>query len=526
MEKSLEMYGLTNTGPIYWNLPTAALYEEAVRNREGFISHLGPLVVRTGHYTGRAIKDKFFVRDGVSENKIWWNTGNHPLDAGKFKGLYYRILAYLQGKQLYVQDCYAGASSKYRLPLRVINETAWHNLYCRNMFVRASSSEELRSFQPEFTLIHLPHFHAVPDLDGTNSEAFIIINFEKKMVLIGGTSYAGEIKKAIFTVKNYLLPQKDVLSMHCAANMGKTGDTAIFFGLSGTGKTTLSTDKERRLIGDDEHGWSEDGIFNFEGGCYAKVIRLSPKGEPEIYECTRKFGTILENVAIDIETRRVNLDDASLAENTRAAYPITHIPSAVPNGIGGHPSNIILLTADAFGVLPPVARLTPELAHKYFLVGYTAKIAGTEEGIKEPTAAFSPCFGAPFMALEPNVYANLLLEKVKRHKVDCWLVNTGWINGPYPAGQRIDINYTRSIVRSILDGKLKQVSYHRDERFGFDVPDNCPDIPDTLLDPSNGWNNRADYKEQADKLAFSFKNEYSKLIEVNNPEEVLLQGRN
>jgi phosphoenolpyruvate carboxykinase (ATP) len=506
--KDLTAYGLVNTGVVHWNLSTPELYEEAVRNREGVIAHLGPLVVRTGHHTGRAPRDKFIVKDPISEKKIWWNEVNQPMEQDKFKGLYYRILAYLQGKQLYIQDCYAGAAPKYRVPIRVINETAWHNLFARNMFIRALDKGELKDFDPEFTLINLPHFHAVPELDGTNTESFVILNFEKRMILIGGTSYAGEIKKAVFTIKNYLLPQKDVLSMHCSANMGAKGDTAIFFGLSGTGKTTLSTDPERRLIGDDEHGWSEDGIFNFEGGCYAKVIRLLKDDEPEIYECTRKFGTILENVAIDNDNRRVDLNNAALTENTRAAYPITHVSNIVPDGIGGHPANIILLTADAFGVLPPVARLTPELTQKYFLIGYTSKLAGTEQGITEPEATFSPCFGAPFMALEPAVYADLLEKKIKKYKVDCWLVNTGWMNGPYGTGERISLPHTRSIIGAILGGQLKNVSYRRDKAFDFDVPESCPGIPTDILDPGKGWPDRSQYFDKAAELAADFEKVY------------------
>jgi phosphoenolpyruvate carboxykinase (ATP) len=507
-EKNLSVYGITNTGLVSWNLSTPSLYEEVIRNREGFVSHLGPLVVRTGHHTGRMPKDKFIVKEQGSENKIWWSAANQPFEKAKFEALYHRMLAYLQGKQLYVQDCYSGASPEYRIPVRVINETAWHNMFIRNMFIRINDKNELANFKPEFTLLHAPHFHAVPELDGTNSEAFVIINFEKKMVLIGGSNYAGEMKKSIFTIMNYLLPQKEVLSMHCSANTGKNGDTAIFFGLSGTGKTTLSTDPDRKLIGDDEHGWSEDGIFNFEGGCYAKVIRLSQEGEPDIYECTRKFGTILENVQIDNETRKINLDDASLAENTRAAYPITHIPNIVPDGMGCHPDNIIFLTADAFGVLPPVARLTPELAKKYFLIGYTAKVAGTEIGVTEPKATYSPCFGAPFMALDPHVYANLLADKVKKHKANCWLVNTGWINGPYGTGQRISIQHTRAIISSILNGSLKKVDYWRDVIFGLDIPTDCPGVPQKILNPAEGWSDKTRYNAEAGKLASSFEKVY------------------
>ncbi|PKK83852.1 MAG: phosphoenolpyruvate carboxykinase (ATP) [candidate division Zixibacteria bacterium HGW-Zixibacteria-1] len=506
--KILERYGIRNSGVVYRNLPTPALYAESVRNREGFIAHLGPYVVRTGHHTGRSPKDRFIVRESTSEGKVWWGKENRPFDGKKFDILYYRILAYLQGKQLYVQDCYSGADPDYRMAVRVINETAWHNLFVRNMFIRMASRDELDGFEPEFTVIHIPNFHANPELDGTNSESFVILNFEKRLVIIGGTAYAGEIKKAIFTVQNYYLPQKNVLSMHCSANMGEKGDTAIFFGLSGTGKTTLSTDPDRKLIGDDEHGWSEKGIFNLEGGCYAKVIRLSQEGEPDIYECTRKFGTVLENVAIDIDTRRIDLNDSSLAENTRAAYPITHIKNSAPDGLGGNPSHIILLTADAFGVLPPVTRLTPEVTQKYFLIGYTAKVAGTEIGITEPKATFSSCFGSPFMALEPTVYAHLLRDKIKKHKVSCWLVNTGWVNGPYGIGKRISIAHTRAIIKAILEGTLEKSEYWKDDIFGLEIPKTCPGVPAELLNPALGWADKDKYKTEARKLAEMFENVY------------------
>lgn len=507
-DKDLGIYGLTNVEEVYWNLSTPALYGEAVRNREGLIAHLGPFVVRTGHHTGRSPMDRFVVREASSESQVWWGKENRPFEKDKFEALYFRILAYLQGKYLYVQDCYSGADPKYRMRVRIINETAWHNMFVRNMFIRTLEKEDLAGFEPEFTVIHIPNFQAVPELDGTHSEAFIVLNFEKKLVLIGGTKYAGEQKKAIFTVMNYFLPQKNVLSMHCSANMGKDGDTAIFFGLSGTGKTTLSTDPERRLIGDDEHGWSDDGIFNFEGGCYAKVIRLSEEGEPDIYECTRKFGTILENVAIDACTRRIDLDDSSLAENTRAAYPITHIDNTIRDGIGGHPDNVILLTADAFGVLPPVAKLTPEMTKKYFLIGYTAKVAGTEIGVTEPTATFSSCFGAPFMALKPSIYADLLAEKIQQHKVNCWLVNTGWINGPFGTGERISIAYTRAIIRSILDGSLKKETYWKDDIFDLEIPRECRGVPTLILNPSEGWANKEKYSTEAGKLADQFEEVY------------------
>jgi phosphoenolpyruvate carboxykinase (ATP) len=514
------MYGLTNIGAVHWNLPTPALYAESVRNREGLIAHLGPYVVRTGQHTGRSPKDRFIVKERSSEDKIWWGKENRAFSTERFETLYLRMLAYLQGKQLYIQDCYSGADPDYRMPVRVINETAWHNLFVRNMFIRILDRAELDDVRPTFTVVHIPNFHAVPELDGTNSEAFIILNFDRKIVLIGGTSYAGEIKKAIFTVMNYFLPQKNVLSMHCSANMSGDGDTAIFFGLSGTGKTTLSTDPERRLIGDDEHGWSDNGIFNFEGGCYAKVIRLSKEGEPDIYECTRKFGTLLENVAIDAHTRRIDLNDNSLTENTRAAYPITHIRNIVPEGRGGHPNNIILLTADAFGVLPPVAKLTPEMTKKYFLIGYTAKVAGTELGVTEPKAAFSACFGAPFMALEPTVYANLLAEKMKKHNADCWLVNTGWINGPYGMGERISIQHTRAIVRGILNGTLKKARYWKDDVFKLDIPEECPDVPKFILNPAEGWEDKEKYKTEAGKLAETFEKVYLEFKKDDETEKI------
>jgi phosphoenolpyruvate carboxykinase (ATP) len=520
-EKSLATYGISNTGRVYWNLPSPLLYMEAIHNHEGFVAHLGPLVVRTGHHTGRSPRDRFIVKEPGSEKKIWWGEENRPFEPARFDSLYSRILAYIQGKPLYVQDCYAGADTDYRLPVRVITETAWHNMFVRNMFIRIHDGQELARFEPGFTVLHVPHFHAVPELDGTNSDAFIILNFEKKMVLIGGTNYAGEIKKSVFTSMNFFLPQKDVLTMHCSANMGEEGDTAIFFGLSGTGKTTLSTDPNRQLIGDDEHGWSENGIFNFEGGCYAKVIRLSEEGEPDIYETTRKFGTILENVGYNMETGRIDLDDDSLTENTRAAYPISHIKNSVRDGKGGHPNNIIFLTADAFGVLPPVARLTPEMAHKYFMVGYTAKVAGTEQGVTEPKATFSACFGSPFMALPPTVYADLLSQKIKKRKVDVWLVNTGWINGPYGEGERISIKYTRSIIDSILDGRLKRSSFRKDDAFKLDIPESCPDVPGEILDPINGWKDKEKYREESRKLADSFEKVYSEKKKSDREKETV-----
>ncbi|MDF1535559.1 MAG: phosphoenolpyruvate carboxykinase (ATP) [bacterium] len=502
---SLENHGIKNAGKIYWTPTTPELYQEAVARREGLLAHLGPLVVRTGHYTGRSPNDKFLVMEPTSKDKIWWGKVNRPFEEEQFNRLHARLMAYLQGKDLFVQDCYVGADPNYRLPIRVITERAWHNLFARNMFIHIEDRTLLSGFVPEFTLIDMPGFHAVPELDGTNSEAFILVDFGKKLVIIGGTSYAGEIKKSVFTILNYLLPQQGVLSMHCSANVGPKGDVAVFFGLSGTGKTTLSADPMRNLIGDDEHGWSDEGIFNFEGGCYAKVIRLSEEAEPEIYAATRFFGTILENVGIDGATHRVNLDDDTFTENTRAAYSIDRIPNAVINGVGAHPKHVIMLTADAFGIMPPIARLTPRQAEYHFLSGYTAKIAGTERGMgDEPEATFSACFGAPFMALKPSVYAELLEQKITKHKAACWLVNTGWIGGGYGAGERISIQYTRTLLNAALEGKLDNAPMRIDPTFGFEVPAVCDGIPSEILDPRENWKDKSAYDRKAKELANRF----------------------
>ena len=499
----LEHHGIDNVNMVYWNMSTPQLYEEAIRRREGRMAHLGPLVVRTGQHTGRSPNDKFIVREPSSEDKIWWGKVNQPMTQEKFDALHARLAAYLQGKDIFVQDCFAGADKAYRLPIRIITENAWHSLFARNMFIQGEPSE-LTTHVPEFTVIDAPGFHAIPELDGTRSAVFVVIDFGQRLVLIGGTQYAGEIKKAIFTIMNYLLPQKGVLSMHCSANIGPDGESAVFFGLSGTGKTTLSADPERTLIGDDEHGWSDHGVFNFEGGCYAKVINLSPQAEPEIYETTRRFGTILENVAFDSQSGRLNLDDASLTENTRAAYPITHIPNAARDGLGNHPMNIIMLTADAFGVLPPIAKLTSAQAMYHFLSGYTAKVAGTEKGVTEPQATFSTCFGAPFMALSPIVYADLLGEKVDRLKVNVWLVNTGWSGGPYGVGKRMSIGYTRAMISAALDGQLDNVDTVSDPFFGLEVPVAVPGVPTDVLDPRSTWADQEAYDVQARKLASMF----------------------
>ncbi|HGY56138.1 MAG TPA: phosphoenolpyruvate carboxykinase [Caldithrix abyssi] len=509
----LEYLNLHNLNNIYWNLPAAGLYEQIIRRREGLLSHLGPVVVRTGAYTGRSPNDKFIVKEPTTQHNIWWGSVNRPFEESKFAHIWHRLQAYMQGNDVFIQDVYIGTDDKYRIPLRIITEYAWHSLFARNMFVRIEDPEELKRHVPEYTIIDMPKFHAMPELDGTNSEAFILVNLAQKLIIIGGTSYGGEIKKSAFTLMNYVLPEKNVLPMHCSANVGKEGDTALFFGLSGTGKTTLSADPNRALIGDDEHGWSENGIFNFEGGCYAKVIRLSKEAEPAIYETTRRFGTILENVAIDSYTRKPDLDDDTFTENTRASYPITHLDNIVPEGKGGHPKNVIFLTADAFGVLPPLAKLTPEQAMYQFLLGYTAKVAGTERGITEPQATFSTCFGAPFMPRHPSVYAKLLGEKIAKHKVTPWLVNTGWTGGPYGVGHRMSIQHTRALLNNALEGKLGSVEFETDPVFGLSVPKSCPGVPTEVLMPRNTWKDKSAYDKQAKKLAQMFKENFKQYEE-------------
>ena len=510
----LEEHGITNPNVIYWTPPTPVLYEQIMQHREGLITHLGPIAVKTGHYTGRAPNDKFIVDEPGCHDKIWWGAVNRPFDQQKFENLHKRLLKFLNGKDLYVQDCFAGARPRHRIPIRVITERAWHSLFVRNMFILATP-EELERHRPEFTIIDIPTFHAIPSVDGTNSEACIIVNFAKKLILIGGTSYGGEIKKSIFTIMNYLLPlEKNILSMHCSANVGKSGDVAIFFGLSGTGKTSLSADPERSLIGDDEHGWDDEGVFNFEGGCYAKLIRLSRESEPEIYECTRRFGTILENVAFDTLTRRIDLDDDSFTENTRGAYPLSYIPNSVSSGTAGHPKNVIMLTCDAFGVLPPIARLTREQAMYHFLSGYTARVAGTENGMaKEPQATFSTCFGAPFMALHPSVYAEMLKEKICRHNVNCWLVNTGWSGGGYGVGSRIKIKYSRAMVNAALNGVFDDIGFQTEPYFGLSVPMSCPDVPGELLTPRNMWENKAAHDVAARALRERFRENFTPFLD-------------
>ncbi|NOX19178.1 MAG: phosphoenolpyruvate carboxykinase [Chlorobi bacterium] len=517
--------GFHNINNIFYNSSTPSLYEQAIRRREARLAHLGPLVTRTGQHTGRSPNDKFIVKEPGSEKKVWWGDINRPIDEDYFNKLLAKSIAYAEGKDLYVQDCYAGADPEYHLPIRVVTETAWHSLFVRNMFVLPKDDDEFKFHQPEFTVLNFPYLQANPETDGTNSSAFIIVHFGKKLVLIGGTSYAGEIKKSVFSIMNYLLPQKDVMAMHCSANIGEKGDAAVLFGLSGTGKTTLSADPKRKLIGDDEHGWSDKGVFNFEGGCYAKVINLSEEAEPDIYETTRMFGTILENVEMDIRTRKIDLFDSSLTENTRASYPLTHINNIEPSGMGGHPANVIMLTADAFGVLPPISKLTPEQAMYHFISGYTAKVAGTEKGITEPVATFSTCFGAPFMPLHPSVYANLLGDKIEEHNSKCWLINTGWSGGPYGVGSRMKIQYTRTMLNAALSGELDNAETVQEPIFGLYIPKEIPGVPADVLNPRDTWEDKDAYDKTAKKLAMMFHKNFEKFAD-NVKDEIINAGPN
>ena len=501
--RGLEDQGLHPSRPVHWNLSTPSLYEYAIQRGEGQLAADGPIVCLTGAHTGRSPNDKFVVREPSSETHVAWGKVNKPIDAERFATLKADIVAHLSERELFVQDLYAGADEAYRLPVRFIHELAWQNLFVRNLFI-VPPAQDLPGFTPQFTVMTAPSFKAQPERHGTRSDVAIVLNLGTREVLIAGTSYAGENKKAIFTVLNYLLPLKNVLSMHCSANLGPKGDTALFFGLSGTGKTTLSSDPERRLIGDDEHGWSDRGIFNFEGGCYAKMIRLSAQAEPQIYATTRRFGTVLENVVMNADTRGLDFDDASLTENTRGAYPIEFIDNAVIPGVGGHPENIVMLTADAFGVLPPIAKLSAEAAMYHFLSGYTAKVAGTEKGVKDPSATFSTCFGAPFLPLNPNVYARALGERIAKHKSRVWLVNTGWTGGQFGVGKRMSIAHTRAMIAAALSGALDSVSYQRHPVFNLEMPTSCPGVPAEVLDPRSTWSDKAAYDTQARKLAAMF----------------------
>lgn len=515
----LDNHGLLNLRKVYWNLPTESLYEEIVFRGEGKTSRLGPMVVSSGKHTARAAQDKFVVREPDSEEHIWWGEYNRPISPEQFNEIYNRLQGFLQGRDLFVQDCYAGADPAYQLPVRIITELAWHSHFSRNMFLLPKNREAYRLHVPDFTVMSVPSFQAFSSIDGTRSGTFIILNFAQRLAIIGGTAYGGEIKKSIFTVMNYLLPLEGVMTMHCSANQGDDGQVGLFFGLSGTGKTTLSADPGRGLIGDDEHGWSDDGVFNFEGGCYAKVIRLSPTAEPEIYACTERFGTILENVVFDPVTRLIDLDDDANTENTRASYPLDYIGNALPERRGGHPKHIILLTCDAQGVLPPIARLSPEQAVYHFISGYTSKVGGTEVGLgEEPEITFSACFGAPFMVHHPMFYADLLRRKMERYGVTCWLLNTGWVGGAYGIGKRISIKYTRALLNAALNGRLDDVDYYPDPIFGFEVPKSCPDVPEEVLYPAEVWSSHDDYMNKYRSLAARFIDNFKKFAPECPPE--------
>ena len=486
------------------NLSPADLYEHAIRRNEANIVSTGALTAETGKHTGRSPRDKFFVREPTSQDAIWWHPGNQPIASAKFDQLLARMEEFCDAHDVYTQDVFACADPRFRLRVRVVSELAWHSLFARNLFIRPTA-DELMNFEPDFTVMSLPSVMAEPQRDGTHSETFILVNLGRRIVIIGGTGYAGEIKKSIFTALNYLLPAQGVFPMHCSANADPDGsDVALFFGLSGTGKTTLSAEPSRRLIGDDEHGWSDRGIFNFEGGCYAKTIRIHKESEPEIYTATESFGTILENVVFDPRTRVPDYDSDEKTENTRAAYPIDLIPNAVLAGTGSHPHNVMFLSADAFGVLPPVSRLDEDQIRHYFLSGYTAKVAGTERGVTEPEPIFSTCFAAPFLVLPPERYADMLIERVKRHHADVWMLNTGWVGGPYGVGERMSIAHTRAIVRAVLAGDLRGVSTHVDPVFGLQIPNRVPGVPREVLDTRDSWPNPEEYDHQAAKLRDMF----------------------
>ncbi|MEO6041044.1 MAG: phosphoenolpyruvate carboxykinase [Croceibacterium sp.] len=500
----LSAQGIDTRARIHANFGTAALVEEAVRNGEGALAAHGPLVVKTGLHTGRSAKDKFIVRDAETENTVWWGKTNVPMTPEHFAALKADFMAALADKPtLYVADLFGGSQPEHRVNVRVINELAWHNLFIRTLLVRPSA-EQLAGFEPEYTIIDLPSFRADPARHGSRGETVIAVNFTDKLILIGGTKYAGEMKKSVFGILNYLLPAQRVMPMHCSANIGPDGKTAVFFGLSGTGKTTLSADASRTLIGDDEHGWSDTAVFNFEGGCYAKMIRLSAEAEPEIYATSRMFGTVLENVVMDPETRDLDFDDNSLAENSRGAYPIEFIPNTSDKNLGPVPSNVVMLTADAFGVLPPIARLTPDQAMYHFLSGYTAKVAGTEIGVTEPEATFSTCFGAPFMPRHPSIYGNLLKERIAKGGVQCWLLNTGWTGGKYGTGKRMPIKATRALLNAALDGSLNDAEFRKDANFGFDVPVTVAGVDSAILDPRATWADKDAYDATAGRLVQLF----------------------
>jgi len=509
--------GLGNVAAIYWNLTPAELVEEAILRGDGELTDTGAFTVDTGEFTGRSPKDKFVVCDAETENSVWWGDINIKFDPEKFDKLYDRMCAYLTNREVYVRDCYACADPEYRLNIRVVNETPWMNLFVNNLFLRPTK-DEIMNADPEWTIISAPGFKAIPEIDGTRQHNFAIVNFTRKVILIGGTGYTGEIKKGIFGVLNYILPEKHkVLSMHCSANEGKDGDVAIFFGLSGTGKTTLSADPDRALIGDDEHGWSEDSVFNFEGGCYAKCVDLTEEKEPQIYNAI-KFGSLLENIEFLDGTTTVDYSNTSKTENTRVAYPVNYIDNAKPESMGKAPKNIFFLTADAFGVLPPISRLTPGQAMYHFISGYTAKVAGTEMGVTEPTTTFSACFGKAFLPLHPTRYAELLGEKLKNTNVKVWLVNTGWSGGSYGEGERIKLKYTRALITAALNGDFDNVEFEKLPVFGLEFPQSCPNVPSDILNPRDTWKDKADYDAKANSLANSFLNNFKQFAEHANDE--------
>jgi phosphoenolpyruvate carboxykinase (ATP) len=519
----LEAQGLAPKGEVLWNLTAPVLIEHAVRRGEGRFADMGPFCSVTAPHTGRSPNDKFLVKESSSEGDVDWGKVNQPFSEQQFETLLADVREYLNGRdQLFVEDLYCGADPKYRLSVRYVSPNAWQMAFVRNMFIRPEATE-LPTFDPNFTVLHAPEFEADPAKHGTRTSTFIVLNLAKRMILIGGTRYAGELKKSMFTVMNYYMPKQGNLSMHCSANIGPDGDTALFFGLSGTGKTTLSADPSRSLIGDDEHGWSPEGVFNYEGGCYAKVINLSPEGEPDIYRTTQMFGTILENVVLDDYTRKVKFEDQSITENTRASYPLHYIPNFVPSGRGGHPKNIVFLTADAFGVLPPIAKLTREQAMYYFLSGYTAKVAGTERGVKEPQATFSSCFGAVFLVWHPTKYAEMLGKLIDEHGSDVWLVNTGWTGGAFGVGKRMKLSHTRAMVQSLLSGELHSAPLTKDPIFGLSVPQQITNVPADVLNPRNTWPDKNAYDEQAKKLATMFRENFAK-FEKSVPASVKESG--
>ena len=503
----LDTHGLEPRKSVHWNLSPVQLYERALERGEGRLAHMGAFAAVTSPHTGRSPGDRFFVKESLTGDTVDWDSVGRPLSEEQFYALREEVIAFLNGQELFVRDARAGADPKHVLNVRFVNQNAWHNLFAYNMFLRPTS-EELAVFQPEFTVLHAPGVEADPRKHGTATGTFIVINFKERQVLIGGSNYAGEIKKSIFTVLNYMLPDQGVLPMHCSANIGSDGDTALFFGLSGTGKTTLSADPERRLIGDDEHGWGDGGVFNFEGGCYAKAMRLSLESEPEIYRATQMFGTILENVVLREGTAEIDFDDATITQNTRASYPLHYIPNAVFPSRGDHPKNVVFLTADAFGVLPPISKLTPEQAMYHFLSGYTAKVAGTERGVTEPQATFSACFGAPFLPRHPGVYAKMLGERLQEHGSNVWLVNTGWSGGAYGVGSRMKLSYTRAMVRAALAGRLDDVAATPDPFFGLHVLAEVPDVPSEILNPRDTWGDGADYDAAAQKLTAMFRENF------------------